>query len=165
MSFFVCKVVTILLDDSASQSMDQQVEKRTVLVQTMRTCVIAYQKFFVQFFKKRIFDKSVSPRDILSLMLHRQSETTEDRTQFLEHLLDEDSELDSNETEDIALVDKLCHINVPLRDGIPRLSGIFDQVCRLLLELFELQIFSADDEFANCRTDNHPSNFCKIIHH
>ena len=166
--FFVRNQILInISDDLTSQRTDQPVEKRAIFVQTMRACVVSYQKFFVEFFKKRIFDKSVAPREILSLMLHRQSETTEDRTQFLEHLLDENSDLDTNETEDVVLVDKLCQINVPLREGIPRLSDTFDQVCRLLLELFELQIFSADDEsqFANSRTDNHPSNSCKNIHH
>ena len=105
----------------------------------MKECIEIYQEFFVTFLSAKAFtgknDSEFDPNGWLSKMVKRPNDTLEERTKYLEQLLQGSDATIITTEEDQALVDKLKPVSVQLLSGVHTFTEALMLSCQILVEL------------------------------
>ena len=103
----------------------------------MKDCIESYQEFFVTFLSVKAFFEDFDPNLWLSKMVKRPHDTLEERTKYLEQLLQEDNSEKSSisSEEDQILIEKLKGIAVELQRDVGYFTEALNLSCQILVEL------------------------------
>lgn len=103
----------------------------------MKDCIDAYQEFFVTLLANKAFEAGIDPNACLSKMVKRPQDTLEERTKYLEMLLQGSSDSSFlNLEEDQVLIDQIIpDQHVQLLDSVHSFSDALTISCQILVEL------------------------------
>mgnify|MGYP001245568543 FL=1 len=106
----------------------------------MKDCIEGYQDFFVTLLSVKAFRENFDPNACLAKMIKRPQDNLEERTKYLEQLLEHASgSADSDDTkcidEDLALIDKVKSTSVQLSDCSHKFTDALTLANQILVEL------------------------------
>ncbi len=106
--------------------------------QLMLDCCTAFQRLFVEILCVKVFPKEFNVTEYVSKMVRRPQDTLEDRTRYLERLLEnkiEVSESKAGEEEEDAVIKGLRNIELPLKPGARQMVDGVVIACQVLVDL------------------------------
>lgn len=104
----------------------------------MKDCIDAYQEFFVTLLANKAFDAGLDPNACLSKMVKRPQDTLDERTKYLEMLLQggNSDAASMNHEEEQVLIDQITQdTNVHLLDSVHQFTDALTISCQILVEL------------------------------
>ncbi|XP_059082535.1 protein dopey-1-like isoform X2 [Tigriopus californicus] len=122
----------------------------------MAHCSLGFQDFFVKLMETKIFGSGFDVMETLFRLMRRPNDTFEERTKYLENML-EDKEFrrsSTHELEEENVLKKLHTLNLPLRDHLGHYEEALAVSCQILVDLSSIPTVIRQGQRHSVEADN-----------